>query len=125
MNNNVKLGDKIEIISAGEFNAYEVGDVMTVSEILNYKIIATDCHDEEHALWDDEYTVIERNDEKLDSIDSLFDELDKKLKELGGSDSSIEYAPHINKHFVASIEILNKIKDELEIELKDIDYYYL
>jgi len=58
------------------------------------------------------------------NLESLFKELDSNLKKLGCSDSSVEFAPHINKHFEKSIESLNLIKKELNIKTKDcIDYY--
>jgi len=46
------------------------------------------------------------------SLENLFKELDSNLKKLGCSDSSIEFAPHISKHFENSIDSLNLIKKE-------------
>lgn len=55
----LKIGDKIKIISAGEFNDYEVGDVMIVDEVLTSKVIAIDNHDNEQALWFDDFEIID------------------------------------------------------------------
>ena len=54
-----------------------------------------------------------------------FEKLDKALKELGESDSSVEYAPHIRECFDDVIKELNKIKSQLNAEIKDIGYYFL
>lgn len=46
-------------------------------------------------------------------LQDYFKELDTNLKELGMSDSSIEYAPHIRDEFDKVIYSLNKIKNYL------------
>lgn len=54
-----------------------------------------------------------------------FELLDVALKELGESDSSIEYAPHIRECFDTVIRELNDIIDVLDIKKLDIDNYFL
>ena len=56
----VKIGDKIKITRAHEFDAYVKGDEMTVSELLKTKIIAVDKDGEEHALWEHCYELLNR-----------------------------------------------------------------
>ena len=45
------------------------------------------------------------------TLKNYFEELDEHIKELGQSDSSIEYAPHIRNKFDKVIYSLNKIKE--------------
>ncbi|MEC1437306.1 hypothetical protein P9D57_00780 [Bacillus sonorensis] len=46
-------------------------------------------------------------------LQGYFKELDTHLKELGMSDSAVEYAPHIRDEFDKVIISLNKIKNYL------------
>ncbi|MED2945416.1 hypothetical protein VSK91_19750 [Bacillus swezeyi] len=46
-------------------------------------------------------------------LQGYFKELDTNLKELGMSDSAVEYAPHIRDEFDKVINSLNKIKNYL------------
>lgn len=41
-----------------KFSAYEMGDIMTVSEVWNTKVVGIDKYNEEHALWKSE---VEKN----------------------------------------------------------------
>lgn len=53
------VGDKIKIIRMpSKFSAYEMGDVMTVSEVWNTKVVGIDKDNEEHALWKSEVEKI-------------------------------------------------------------------
>lgn len=48
-----------------------------------------------------------------ETLTGYFNELDRHLKNLGQSDSSIEYAPHIREEFDKVVKSLNNIKGYL------------
>lgn len=57
---------------------------------------------------------------------SWFCQIEHSLIKLAQSDSSIEYAPHIRKEFDEVVNGLNKIKEELELEIiiHESDWYF-
>lgn len=57
-------------------------------------------------------------------LNSLFKILDGNLSELAQSNSSIEFADHVRKHFDSSIDALNSIKKFLHIDNHSKDYYF-
>ena len=57
-------------------------------------------------------------------VDERFDYLDAALMELGKSDGSVEYAPHLRERFNVIIEELNKIKGMLNILPKNSEEYF-
>ncbi|NUJ17485.1 hypothetical protein FKN04_12955 [Bacillus glycinifermentans] len=46
-------------------------------------------------------------------LQRYFKKLDEKLSELGQSDSSVEYAPHVREPFDKVVESLNEIRTYL------------
>jgi hypothetical protein len=48
-----------------------------------------------------------------ETLSKYFKELDSKLGDLGKSDSSVEYAPHIRPEFDEVVKSLNNIKGYL------------
>lgn len=59
-----------------------------------------------------------------ETLQEYFQKLDDYLRELGQSDSTIEYAPHAKIPFEMVVTSLNKIKVYLGGEYKSVNYYF-
>ena len=54
----------------------------------------------------------------------LFEQLDKNLRKLGQSDSSVEYASHIRGEFDEVLNSLNELKRYCNVEVFESECYF-